>query len=63
MYERLEGMLDRTKGTDYVVIMGDWNAVVGEKAEGKFIEKYGLGKRNNSGEKLQQSSLKGENWQ
>jgi len=39
MYERLEGMLDRTKGTDYVVIMGDWNAVmIGEGAEGNVVE-------------------------
>ena len=51
-YERLEEVLDRTKGTDYVVIMGDWNAVVGEGADGKNIGKYGLGKRNNRGEKL-----------
>src|SRR6218665_2805271 len=52
MYERLEEVLDRTKGTDYVVIMGDWNAIVGEGADGKSIGKYGLGKRNNRGEKL-----------
>src|SRR6218665_44051 len=52
MYERLDEVLARTKGTDYVVIMGDWNAVVGEGADGKSIGKYGLGKRNNRGEKL-----------
>src|SRR6218665_1436782 len=52
MYERLEEVLDRTKGTDYVVKMGDWNAVVGEGADGKSIGKYGLGRRNNRGEKL-----------
>src|SRR6218665_2329949 len=51
-YERLEEVLDRTKGTDYIVIMGDRNAVVGEGADGKSIGKYGLGKRNNRGEKL-----------
>src|SRR6218665_1308157 len=52
MYKRLEEVLDRTKGTDYVVIMGDWNAVVGEGADGKSNGKYGLGKRNYRGEKL-----------
>lgn len=52
MYERLEEVLDETKGTDYVIIMGDWNAVVGEGAEGKIIGKYGLGKRNSRGDKL-----------
>jgi len=44
--------LDRTKGTDYVVIRGGWDAVAGEGADGKCIGKYGLGKRNNRGEKL-----------
>ena len=52
MYEKIEEILDRTKGTDYVMIMGDWNAVVGEGAEGKVIGKYGLGNRNGRGEKL-----------
>src|SRR6218665_3762395 len=52
MYERLEEVLDRTKGADYVVIMGDCNAVVGEGADRNSIEKYGLGKRNNRSEKL-----------
>jgi len=33
LYDRLEEILNRTKGTDYVVIMGDWNAVVGDRAE------------------------------
>ena len=35
----------RTKRSDYVMIMGDWNAVVREGAAGKCIGKYGLGKR------------------
>ena len=52
MYEKLEEILERIKGTEYTVIMGDWNAVVGEGEEGICIGKYGLGKRNNSGEKL-----------
>jgi len=33
MYQRLEELLqEETKGTDCVVIMGDWNAVVGERS-------------------------------
>ena len=32
IYERLEEVLDRTKGTDYVVIMGDWNAFFTRKS-------------------------------
>jgi len=41
------GMLhEETKGTDCVVIMGDWTAVVRERNEGKEVGAYGLGKRN-----------------
>ena len=35
-----------------MVIVSEWNAVVGEGAEGKDIGKSGLGKRNSRGEKL-----------
>jgi len=51
-YERLEEMLGGQKGTDNVVIMGDWNAVVGEGRDEKEVGSYGLGKRNERGEKL-----------
>jgi len=51
MYEKVEEFLDtETKGKDYMVIMGDWNAVVGEGKEDKCIGHYGLGWRNNRGE-------------
>jgi len=31
MYERIEELLEmNAKGKDYIVVMGDWNAVVGE---------------------------------
>ena len=51
-YERLEEMLGGQKGTDNVVIMGDWNAVVRERRDEKEVGSYGLGKRNERGEKL-----------
>ena len=53
MYEKIEELLDReTVGRDYVVVMGDWNAVVGEGKEDNIVEHYGLGNRNERGEKL-----------
>ena len=44
MYKKVEELLDtETTGKDYTVIMGDWNAVVGEGKEDKYIGHYGLG--------------------
>jgi len=33
-------------GTEYTILMGDWNAVVGEGRENEYVGKYGLGNRN-----------------
>jgi len=50
MYEKVEELLyTETTGKDYTVIMGDWNAVVGEGKEDKFIVHYSLGWRNDRG--------------
>ena len=43
--------MDRTKGTNYVMIIGRWNAVVGDETEGISIGKYVFRKRNSRGEK------------
>jgi Reverse transcriptase (RNA-dependent DNA polymerase)/Endonuclease/Exonuclease/phosphatase family len=52
IYEEIERRLGNIKGTDYVVVMGDWNAVVGEGEQDGIIGKFGLGRRNERGEKL-----------
>lgn len=52
IYEDIEKRLENTKGKDYTIIMGDWNASVGEGEEEGYIGKYGLGKRNERGQKL-----------
>ncbi len=52
MYEQLEEILSKQKGTDCVVVMGDMNAVVGEGRDEKEVGKFGLGQRNDRGERL-----------
>jgi len=52
IYEMIEEKLENTKGNDYVIVMGDWNASVGEGGHGKCVGEYGLGKKNERGEKL-----------
>jgi hypothetical protein len=52
IYEMIEEKLENIKGNDYAIVMGDWNASVGEGGLEKYVGKYGLGKRNERGEKL-----------
>ena len=53
MYDKIEELLEtETKGKDYTLIIGDWNAVVGEGKEEKYVGHYGLRCRNQRGEKL-----------
>lgn len=52
MYEEIEIMMNQLKGNDNLVVMGDWNAVVGEGQEGAEVGQFGLGTRNDRGEKL-----------
>jgi endonuclease/exonuclease/phosphatase family metal-dependent hydrolase len=52
LYEQIEELIKGEKATDQVIVMGDWNAVVGEGREGNVIGEFGLGKRNERGQEL-----------
>jgi len=51
MYEKIEQLVgDATKGKHYTIVMGDFNAVVGECKEDIYIDHYGLGYCNCCGQ-------------
>jgi endonuclease/exonuclease/phosphatase family metal-dependent hydrolase len=52
MYEEIESIMGQVKGNECLVVMGDWNAIVGEGREGTEVGQFGLGTRNERGEKL-----------
>ena len=52
IYDQIEEMLRTTKAADNVIIMDDWNAIVGEGEEDDTVGKYGLGTRNARGQRL-----------
>ena len=52
MYDSTEEVLGLGKGNDYLVLLGDWNAVVGIGQEGSVTGHFGLGKRNERGDML-----------
>ena len=52
IYGEIEDMMEMIGDRENVVLMGDWNAVVGEGEDGREVGKFGLGKRNERGERL-----------
>ena len=52
VYDEIEKLINMTKGKENLIILGDWNAAVGEGAEAKTVGKFGLGNRNERGERL-----------
>jgi len=52
MYEQIERLINKQKGNINVIVMGDFNASVGEGKDEKVIGEYGLGTRNERGEML-----------
>jgi len=52
IYDCLEEILNQEPETEYNILLGDWNAVVGEGREDDRVGKYGLGNRNDRWQKL-----------
>jgi hypothetical protein len=52
LYDQIETLLLAEKSTDYAVVMGDFNAVVGEGDQDDVVGKFGLGTRNKRGQML-----------
>jgi len=48
----MQALLKYTKPHDNVIIMGDFNAIVGEGRERREFRDFGLGKRNARGERV-----------
>lgn len=53
-YNDVQQALDITKPREITIIMGDWNAKIGKGREGDTIGEFGLGIRNDKGERLAQ---------
>ena len=51
-YEDLQDLLERTPQKDVLFIIGDWNAKVGSQETPGVTGKFGLGIRNEAGQKL-----------
>ena len=51
-YEDLQDLLELTPKKDVLFIIGDWNAKVGSQETPGVIGKFGLGMRNEAGQRL-----------
>ena len=52
LYEDLEYLLELTPKKDVLFIIGDWNAKVGSQETAGVTGKFGLGVRNEAGQRL-----------
>ena len=51
-YEDLQDLLELTPKKDVLFITGDWNAKVGSQEIAELTGKFGLGMRNEAGQRL-----------
>ena len=51
-YEELQDLLELTPQKDVIFIIGDWNAKVGSQETPGVTGKFGLGMRNQAGQRL-----------
>ena len=51
-YENLEDLIELTPPKDVLFIIGDWNAKVGSQEIPEVTGKFGLGIRNEAGQRL-----------
>lgn len=51
-YASIQEEVDRTPKKDVLLIIGDWNAIVGNTAEPNVVGEFGLGVRNEAGKRL-----------
>uniref|UniRef100_A0A8C9VZX0 Endonuclease/exonuclease/phosphatase domain-containing protein n=1 Tax=Scleropages formosus TaxID=113540 RepID=A0A8C9VZX0_SCLFO len=51
-YDQLQNEIEQTSKEDLLIIMGDLNAKVGKGNEGSVFGKYGLGERNEAGNRF-----------
>jgi len=51
-YRNLHSTLKETPRKDILIIMGDWNSKIGKGEEPRTVGRYGLGNRNEAGERL-----------
>jgi hypothetical protein len=52
LYEQISEVIEMVKEKYNLIILGDWNTLVGERSEPGVIRNFGLGTRNQRGDRL-----------